>query len=407
MLVHARLPGMYLYHALLHACNVFNILPLKDLLTLDGTVSTPFELFVGSKPMVSHFRVFGCPCIAKKWTISVDGKPEDNSKGTQHGIRGIHLGFSFTQKGLLLYIPSTRQIIISGDVVSGDVICDETFASTVAETWRPFHDALALRPTASFIPDSYTVVEHTEDLLSRFKEGNATANNNQTATTSPFEEDIIHSDLISDPVEESSEEEIAEDPEEITEETEGSANVPQIVDDGLDSNAGRSNRTRNPPKLLTFKDFQAARQEMADNAIEMELFTACQAEAKEPPINLSAVDTSPFMPPPMGIRSVLKMLDPKVRTAWLRVYQKEIKTLIDAKTFALESPKDGEPVIPTMETNKVKIKSDGSLDKLKCRIVVRGDLQDTGMEDSRSPTAPFRSLKIILADAARNRCRVH
>jgi hypothetical protein len=42
-------------------------------------------------------------------------------------------------------------------------------------------------------------------------------------------------------------------------------------------------------------------------SLEMELFTACQAAAKEPPINLSAVDPSPFMPPPMGIRSVLKM----------------------------------------------------------------------------------------------------
>jgi hypothetical protein len=64
-------------------------------------------------------------------------------------------------------------------------------------------------------------------------------------------------------------------------------------------------------------------------------------------------------------------------------------------------------VIPTMESIKVKIKSDGSLDKLKCRIVVRGDLHDTAMEDSWSPTAPFRSLKMFLTDAARNRCRVH
>ncbi len=86
MLVHARLPDMYLYHALLHACNVSNILPLKDLVTPDGTLTAPFELFVRSKPMVSHFR-------AKKWTTSVDGKPEDNSKGTQRGIKGIHLGF--------------------------------------------------------------------------------------------------------------------------------------------------------------------------------------------------------------------------------------------------------------------------------------------------------------------------
>jgi hypothetical protein len=67
--------------------------------------------------MVSHCRVFGCPCITKKWTISVDGKPEDKSKGTQRGIRGIDLVFSSTQIGLLLYVPSTRQIVISGDVI--------------------------------------------------------------------------------------------------------------------------------------------------------------------------------------------------------------------------------------------------------------------------------------------------
>ncbi len=120
---------------------MFNILLLKDLVTDDGIVTTPFALFVGTKPMVSHFRVFGCPCVAKRWTLSVDGKPEDNSKGTQRGIRGMHFGFSPNQKGLLLYVLFTRQIVISGDVIR-----DKTFAPTAAETWIPFHDALALRP---------------------------------------------------------------------------------------------------------------------------------------------------------------------------------------------------------------------------------------------------------------------
>jgi hypothetical protein len=44
---------------------------------------------------------------------------------------------------------------------------------------------------------------------------------------------------------------------------------------------------------------------------------------------------------------------------------------------------------------------------LKCRIVVRGDLQETAMEDFWSPTAPLRSLKMFLADTARHRYRVH
>jgi hypothetical protein len=35
------------------------------------------------------------------------------------------------------------------------------------------------------------VLEHAGDLLPQFDLGNATANDNQTATTSPFEEDIF------------------------------------------------------------------------------------------------------------------------------------------------------------------------------------------------------------------------
>jgi hypothetical protein len=110
---------------------------------------------------------------------------------------------------------------------------------------------------------------------------------------------------MSDPVED-----FTSGSEETIEEVNSSDIVPQIVDDGLDSNTSRSDKTRNIPKLLTFKDFQSAShwREVATNVSDMELLAACQAEAKEPPINLSAVDPSPFMPPPMGIRSVLKKI---------------------------------------------------------------------------------------------------
>ena len=45
----------------------------------------------------------------------------------------------------------------------------------------------------------------------------------------------------------------------------------------------------------------------------------------------------------------------------------------------IEDPKDGEPVTPCMDVYKEKTQSDGSLDKLKLRIVVRGDLQNKEM----------------------------
>ena len=61
-----------------------------------------------------------------------------------------------------------------------------------------------------------------------------------------------------------------------------------------------------------------------------------------------------------------------------------------------------------MDVYKAKIQSDGSLDKLKLRIGVRGDLQNKEMVgDTWSPTASMRALKYFLADAEKHKARVH
>ena len=87
---------------------------------------------------------------------------------------------------------------------------------------------------------------------------------------------------------------------------------------------------------------------------------------------------------------------------------KEINNLINNQTFLIEDQKEGEPVTPCMEVYKSKIQSDGSLDKLKLRIVVRGDLQNKEMVgDTWSPTAYMRDLKYFLADAAKHKEIVH
>jgi hypothetical protein len=100
---------------------------------------------------------------------------------------------------------------------------------------------------------------------------------------------IIHSDFISDYI--TDDKEVSSEEEDTTEEhvEDISAGVlPQIQDDGLDSNTRRSTRTGNPQNLLTFSYFQADRkwQEMANSVSDMELFSVCQAEVKEPSIKL-------------------------------------------------------------------------------------------------------------------------
>jgi len=158
LLVHARLPDSFMYHALIYSCHIFNILPVKGLY-LNGHVGTPYELFQGVHPAISQFRVFGCPITARKWMT----RQSSTGKQTERGIRGIFIGFAENQKGYLFYSPASRQIYISGDVTF-----DETFSSTNATTWRLHRDNLALRPATSDIPTLTITLEHTgtvEDTL--------------------------------------------------------------------------------------------------------------------------------------------------------------------------------------------------------------------------------------------------
>ena len=63
---------------------------------------------------------------------------------------------------------------------------------------------------------------------------------------------------------------------------------------------------------------------------------------------------------------------------------------------------------PCVDVYKEKIQSDGSLDKLKLRILVRGYLQNKKLVgDTWSPTDSMSNLKWSLADAAKNKARVH
>ena len=61
-----------------------------------------------------------------------------------------------------------------------------------------------------------------------------------------------------------------------------------------------------------------------------------------------------------------------------------------------------------MDFYKAKIKSDGSLDKLKLRILVRGDLHNKELiGDNWKLITSMRTLKYLLADAANHKARVH
>jgi len=106
-------------------------------------------------------------------------------------------------------------------------------------------------------------------------------------------------------------------------------------------------------------------------------------------LDAPGADASIFEPAPTNLRAVLKIKENNIREAWLKAYRKELKTIIDSGTFIPNILLEGESCTPIMDLNVVKLRSDGTLDKLKNCLVVRGDLQKNVEEDTWSPTASF------------------
>jgi hypothetical protein len=253
MLVHARLPDKYHFHAIRYAATIFNVLPVKNLFNVDGDICSPFELFTGTKPLVSHLRVFGCPAVAKRSVISVEGL--STQLCTEKGIRGIFIGLPSNQKGYLIFLPSSRMI-----ACSGDVSFDETFYSTVVTTWRRFEEGIALKPASHVIPGPDMDLEETGDVSN------------------------LH-DMV----------------EELPEPRGDLPVAPQIVDDGQPVHS-RPQRTRRAPRRLSFDINQpnCDWNELAHICTDTALVNDCAAEATVQ-LDAPGADASIFEPAPANL----------------------------------------------------------------------------------------------------------
>ena len=126
-----------------------------------------------------------------------------------------------------------------------------------------------------------------------------------------------------------------------------------------------------------------------------------------PTLGESGSEVSSSIPEPRKFAEVTRFSDDTKKT-WLKTTQKEIKNLINNQTFIVQDPDKGEPVTPCTNVYKYKIKSDGSLDNLKLRIVVKGDMQNKELVGYNwLPTYSMRTLKYFLSDEVKHKARVH
>ena len=96
---------------------------------------------------------------------------------SQKGFRGIFVGIPQHQTLYFVYVPSTRKIVSSHDVVF-----DETFSSALSYTSRPYPEALAMRPSVLYIPYDTSSHEQTGKTITfaQFEEDNLSENERNT-----------------------------------------------------------------------------------------------------------------------------------------------------------------------------------------------------------------------------------
>ena len=110
---------------------------------------------------------------------------------------------------------------------------------------------------------------------------------------------------------------------------------------------------------------------------------------------------------PNSISDALREDNP-LRAKWQEADDREYKNLIDNGTWELCSLPAGQKAIDNKWVFKVKAKEDGSIDKFKARLVVKGFSLRPGIDydETFSPVAHLSSVRLIFAIAAQHRLKL-
>jgi Reverse transcriptase (RNA-dependent DNA polymerase) len=439
--------------ALEHGCKSFAVIPIKGL-RKECNVTTPFELFYGIKPSVQKFRTLFCPCVYKVYirTKTVSSKTVrhfDSKTHPQRGVIGIFCGFPRSQSGYIVWEPRSRKL-----VVSADVQFDEKFHSMGPRQHFAFKDALPVivkssQPNINKIRrtdnnDDHEGVpkkEYTEETTSdgflsimrnagkyklfdnvapQFQDDDVSDNESSMEEQQTLEEhpsmeerdtDCKISARISTPTprrpptphpsDDDEDEALYQDPaalvQQPTRKSRRSRKKRRIFDPSDSSYVVGLSEFANLVTLAFDKD-------VTPEQVLHHMYTAA---TKYKAAGIEGADPSAFLPEPKSLKKIASM-EALVKKAWLDAFRSELVNLISKNTFEIATNYKGEKCLPVCAIFRTKIKANGTFDKLKVRIAIRGDLdRDALDEDNSAPLATFRLLKVFLAEAARLKRRVY
>jgi hypothetical protein len=346
LLNNARLGGAFFHFAHAYAVRIVNILPAKNIVDSEDLPTTPYQLCYDRKPRIRNFRTFGCPMYFKRYEPHKDTKIVTKKQQIQQASRGIYLGFPDNSAGWLVYSAEMKHRL----EISRDAYFDESFHSALTFDSKPFEGAVPIRDhmdPLELIP-AYTTTPDKKQL----KVGNVADLGVLPSIFAPEGSTAVETVDSSD-----------EDEDE----------VPLTQDIDLDHMADSQERALSAVKQ-DFSDCYEWAPITDPNQMALAAIDSSLSKINE------QADIHKYLPEPQSFKAVLQ-LDPAIRKAWLHAIHLEIKNLIDNKTFIQHiEPNKGELVTPVKLVLKAKQTATGNLDKLKARLVARGDYQKRRMK---------------------------
>ena len=266
---------------------------------------------------------------------------------SQKGFRGIFVGIPQHQKGYLVYVSSTRKVILSYNFVF-----DESFSSALSYTTRLYAEAMEMRPTVTYTPYATSSKEQTGNVITfaQFEEGNSlTETCNDTESGDKLDSEsimIIEKDM-----------ENLDETEKFDDDLIGTETLHDIRDGNqthpkIDKREARLEiRDRIKQKKSEWKGVLRATQKIRKGLHRV--FSTIVSEISQELTNFGETgsEVSQFIPEPRKFAEMTKLAE-NVRKPWLKATLNEINNLINNQIFMIEDPKDGEPVTPCMDFYK-------------------------------------------------------
>ena len=345
--------------------------------TLHG--DTPHTRWYGVKPDVSYFRVFGSLCYAhvpKPLRRKLDSKAREC----------IFVGYSSTSKAYRLWCLQKKKIVIARDVIFDEDTSSHfspPFSSSTSPSFLPNYSLLfPLFSTASQSPSSVTTsaspgVSHSSPAVSSssssvgvFPVGAMSIEG--TPDNSPGVQVSVSSSDTSCP------------PDSFTNELSFSPTSPPAQ--GVPSSSSSPISDDLHPVLRTRPLHDLYRDTIPVHS------SSFVATAKNPP----PVRVSPLPPEPQTYKQAVNSEHSR---EWQAAMMEEIESLLKNETWSFEALPTGRKTVKNKWVFRIKVKSDGTIERFKARLVAKGFTQTHGMDytETFAPTARAESIRIILS----------